>query len=426
MTSHKEAEEELDRLGQLPGIIDRILSFLPFKEAVRTSVLSSNWRYQWTMHPEPELVFDDHQRDPPKRSFFGNKSSLDAALSEWEKMKYRVLLFHPGPIRKFMISSRKVPPVPEVERLISCLSRPPSSGLGGAFKNLRTLELSYVEIAKDLLEKLISSCPLLEKVRLICLSDGVAGLAIDAPKLYELKVENCVRIHGIHDVLSLNVVFRFHEPVLNARSYAKITGILQSGLCKDLEGIKRLIDLLGSGMKKTHAPRPEPPRIRRISESRYYEFLKPFVTRRSKRVPDDQQAQRNQRIDKTFIRGLSLQQRYRSLAFRKDTLKYLFLIWGRQEDVEIMDFGGVNPTLRSIDVEIDFGSALLLGVGRSPSIWFTIIVEVCIIYRNYGHSARGRLDPASPLEDPHAAENRNWTCTLPGRPPADDVLLVSI
>jgi hypothetical protein len=50
-------EAEPDRISCLPGhLTDQILSFLPIKEAVRTSVLSSKWRKKW--YTIPNLVFD--------------------------------------------------------------------------------------------------------------------------------------------------------------------------------------------------------------------------------------------------------------------------------------------------------------------------------------------------------------------------------
>ncbi|KAI6688915.1 hypothetical protein NL676_025743 [Syzygium grande] len=49
---------ELDKISQLPrNIIDQILSHMPIKDAVRTSILSRKWRYKWSSLPQ--LVFDD-------------------------------------------------------------------------------------------------------------------------------------------------------------------------------------------------------------------------------------------------------------------------------------------------------------------------------------------------------------------------------
>ncbi|GJY47122.1 F-box/FBD/LRR-repeat protein-like protein [Tanacetum coccineum] len=50
----------LDTISNLPlPIIENILCSLPIKEAVRTSILSRNWRYNWT--GIPKLVFDEEE-----------------------------------------------------------------------------------------------------------------------------------------------------------------------------------------------------------------------------------------------------------------------------------------------------------------------------------------------------------------------------
>lgn len=64
---------KVDRITQLPDdTISRILSFLPTKEAVRTSILSKRWKSQW--RKTPVLVFDfppqiSGDRDPGYADF---------------------------------------------------------------------------------------------------------------------------------------------------------------------------------------------------------------------------------------------------------------------------------------------------------------------------------------------------------------------
>lgn len=49
--------ERRDRFLELPdGIVSTIISMLPLREAVRTSVISKRWRYMWTCHSD--LKFD--------------------------------------------------------------------------------------------------------------------------------------------------------------------------------------------------------------------------------------------------------------------------------------------------------------------------------------------------------------------------------
>ncbi|OWM67636.1 hypothetical protein CDL15_Pgr024721 [Punica granatum] len=81
-------EEEQDRISDLPGhVMDQILSYLHIDEEVRTSILSSKWRYKWAT--VPVLSFDTFLRD-----ITGHTPV---------EIINRVLLSHAGPIRKFEI-----------------------------------------------------------------------------------------------------------------------------------------------------------------------------------------------------------------------------------------------------------------------------------------------------------------------------------
>lgn len=76
-----------DRISMLPREIQEIiLCFLPIRDAVRTSILSKDWRHCWTMIPH--RIFD--------RQFFSNKNKFVSAMNE-------VLLLHNGPILKFSL-----------------------------------------------------------------------------------------------------------------------------------------------------------------------------------------------------------------------------------------------------------------------------------------------------------------------------------
>lgn len=202
---------ELDRISSLPShIIEQILSRLPIRDAVRTSVLSSKWRYKWA--ELSHLVFDNQCV-----SF----SSQDQAVVKNKLLSIidHVLLLHIGPIHRFKLSHRDLLAVSDIDRwilylsrrsikefvleiwkghrysmpsclfscqnlnhleLFNCLLKPPLTFMG--FKNLKTLDLQHITMAQHVFEGMISGCPLLEKLTLMNF-DGFTHLNIEAPNL---------------------------------------------------------------------------------------------------------------------------------------------------------------------------------------------------------------------------------------------------
>ncbi|GAB4839394.1 hypothetical protein Ancab_028918 [Ancistrocladus abbreviatus] len=203
---------ESDRISNLPGhIIDRILSYLPIKDVVRMSILSSKWRYKWASIPH--LVFDN-QCFP---------SSQDQAIirSKLVNIIDRVLLLHTGPIYKFKLSHRDLQAVADIDgwilhisrssvkefileiwkgrrykipsclylcknlihlELFNCLLRLPSSFSG--FPNLKSLDIQHISMEQDAFENLISSCPLLES------SSNLLKFFLHLPRIQRLEVQS--------------------------------------------------------------------------------------------------------------------------------------------------------------------------------------------------------------------------------------------
>eukprot|EP00257_Ricinus_communis_P014353 XP_015572007.1 F-box/FBD/LRR-repeat protein At5g53840 [Ricinus communis] len=78
------SNSESDRISELPqDVIDKVLSNLTIKEAVRTSILSKNWKEKW--HTIPVITVDN----PPQ------------TLPELESVIHYILYQHEGAIRKF-------------------------------------------------------------------------------------------------------------------------------------------------------------------------------------------------------------------------------------------------------------------------------------------------------------------------------------
>nr|GEY36293.1 hypothetical protein [Tanacetum cinerariifolium] len=122
-----------DIISSLPPIIKETnLCLLPIQEAVRTSVLSKEWRYSWTKIPK--LVFDDRKF---RISTELNRSSVMEQtfhnLSERKTMSdkgkffyaiYQVLLLHQGPILEFTLSMHGANyGCVEIDQMITHLSR---------------------------------------------------------------------------------------------------------------------------------------------------------------------------------------------------------------------------------------------------------------------------------------------------------------
>ncbi|KAL6951984.1 hypothetical protein U1Q18_016199 [Sarracenia purpurea var. burkii] len=202
---------EVDRISDLPGhIIDKILAQLSLRDAVRTSVLSSKWRYKWITLPH--LVFDN-------QSVLVSSQDQTSLKNKLVNIVDHVLLLHTGPIHRFKLSHRDLQGVSDIDRwilylsrgsviefileiwkghryklpssvyscqklihleLFNCVLKPPPTFNG--FRCLKSLDLQHITMDQDVFERLISSCPLLGRLTLMNF-DGFTVLNIHAPNL---------------------------------------------------------------------------------------------------------------------------------------------------------------------------------------------------------------------------------------------------
>jgi len=89
----------VDRISHLPwDVTGRILQFLPLNEAVRTSILSAHWRYQWALRPQ--LILDQDVFDQLSRGWSYRAS--DRAIIEYSSIVYNILRRHVGPVHEFV------------------------------------------------------------------------------------------------------------------------------------------------------------------------------------------------------------------------------------------------------------------------------------------------------------------------------------
>ncbi|POO03184.1 F-box domain containing protein [Trema orientale] len=200
---HCKMKMEPDRISNLPdNIIDQILSHLSIRDAVRTSLLSSKWRYKWAMLSC--LVFDDSSLP------FSSQKHLKS--NKFGSIIDRVLLLHFGPIHKFELSQKWVVLrdhgvidgwilhvsrnstrtlysmliQPQSIGCLLCMLKPPPTFKG--FRNLKSLKLQFVNLAQYVFENLISSCPVLERLNLGKL-ESPTHLNINAPNLQFFNVD---------------------------------------------------------------------------------------------------------------------------------------------------------------------------------------------------------------------------------------------
>ncbi|XP_071695479.1 F-box/FBD/LRR-repeat protein At1g13570-like [Rutidosis leptorrhynchoides] len=218
----------MDRISALPPpIIETILCLLPIKVAVRTSILSREWKYRWTKIPK--LSFKENafklsadgtdQLSILEKTFkFSHLGNVMIRRCKFFNAINQVLLFHQGPLLEFSLSAFCLDSIKgeicvELDQIISHLSRrntvkifsvdlnetseyrlplsifslhqltnlhlhkgcmyrqPPFNG----FRNLTSLYLHDVKFSTKTLLHLVSSCPLLKSFTLFISEDDILG-----------------------------------------------------------------------------------------------------------------------------------------------------------------------------------------------------------------------------------------------------------
>ncbi|KAL4586532.1 hypothetical protein LXL04_011168 [Taraxacum kok-saghyz] len=119
--THQEMKGEhtrLDRISALPqDTIEKILTLMPLRDALRTSVLSRKWRYTWTTIPK--LVFSDASLGLPVL----DEDEEDLSNCKFVNAIFHVLLLHKGPILEFSLSVDDKEISSEIDQMILHLSR---------------------------------------------------------------------------------------------------------------------------------------------------------------------------------------------------------------------------------------------------------------------------------------------------------------
>ncbi|XP_062025214.1 F-box/FBD/LRR-repeat protein At1g13570-like isoform X1 [Rosa rugosa] len=222
-------EAELDKISNLPSdVIDIILEHLSIKEAVRTSILSTKWRYKSAMLQN--LTFDEQCVSTQNPLTFAN-------------IVDQVLLLHIGPIRKFKLSHRDLLATADIDRWVfhlsrssikhlilelgngqrynlpsclfscediiclrlrNCILKLPSTFNG--FKSLKRLNIERVTLTQNVFEDVIVHCPMLEGL-ILKNCNGFTHLNIDAPTLKFLVIEGDFEDVNLRNTLNLEYVY---------------------------------------------------------------------------------------------------------------------------------------------------------------------------------------------------------------------------
>ncbi|XP_049405438.1 F-box/FBD/LRR-repeat protein At1g13570-like [Solanum stenotomum] len=230
-----------DVLRNLPeNVLDDILIRVPLRDAVRTSILSKKWRYNWCRLPE--LTLDQTLWDSTNQSI--------PFVTRFTDIIYHLLVLHVGPITKFILSDiANLGNYSKIDNLVLFLSRngiqhlvlqfpkdkpyilsslfftclqmrhlslrycsvqPPPTFKG--FSELVSLELYEVTISSKILENLISHNLLLERL-VLQISSILDHIKIDAPKLKSFDFTGNIELISLKKVPFLVELLLFNTVV---------------------------------------------------------------------------------------------------------------------------------------------------------------------------------------------------------------------
>ncbi|KAL3652530.1 hypothetical protein CASFOL_002211 [Castilleja foliolosa] len=187
----------IDRISALQDdLLCHILSFLPTKNSVATSVLSTRWRHLWAHVPNIDFDSEHHTKGPLMQKINNFRLSYKVACGEYQLetciatailRNVRNLYLDLGnqlqlPLRIFTYKTL-------VElKLHNCCFIPSSSSVDlnlPALKNLYLASVMY-ESAKSL-EHLIAGCPVLEELFIVRSTvDPLVCCYISSPTLHKL------------------------------------------------------------------------------------------------------------------------------------------------------------------------------------------------------------------------------------------------
>ncbi|XP_076884229.1 F-box/FBD/LRR-repeat protein At1g13570-like [Bidens hawaiensis] len=196
------------------NVVNNILHRLPLQEAVRTGILSRNWRFKWTMLSEVacNASFFAYLIERRVENSFGmvanrlllhfngaiTKFALDLTLLNGEDILHLIMFLSKKGIKDLNLEYWSRPQVNLPTHIFSCLELQhlritgccfnPPHGVRG-FPNLLSLKLCCVEFGGGDLGGFITRCPLLEILKLDYVSyTGSSVKLAEIAKLENLKI----------------------------------------------------------------------------------------------------------------------------------------------------------------------------------------------------------------------------------------------
>ncbi|KAK5841271.1 hypothetical protein PVK06_010180 [Gossypium arboreum] len=174
-----------DRISSFPDhILCHILSFLPIEEAVRTSIISTKWRYLFASIST--IKFDGHlMRGLADRNVDSFKNFVDRLL-KFPDQEIDLDLDNLGDILPAVLFTCHSLVTLKLVAVGSEITVPSDVCLG----NLKTLQLRNASFVGDSIHRLISNCHVLEDLAFIhCDSDYLREVNIQSPSLKRLVLD---------------------------------------------------------------------------------------------------------------------------------------------------------------------------------------------------------------------------------------------
>ncbi|CAI0439370.1 unnamed protein product [Linum tenue] len=192
-----------DRISGLPGsVMEHILTFLPLREAARTSVLSREWRNRWV--DMPALAFDDKFGKVMEPVAGGTSPELASATNCKLMLDvFEVLSRHSGHIKEFSLSIPGLRSSFRDHRIDTIIN----------FLDNRHVESLAIGIKDYVLPRLVYSFTRLRKLKLCGCKLTSSNVAFDSAAFAELDV---LELRDLAVPQVGDACFSFNCPLLSA------------------------------------------------------------------------------------------------------------------------------------------------------------------------------------------------------------------